>query len=1125
MTAIVRTVVETTAPPVGRRREWTRLVTLLDRARRGQGSFVLLTGEPGAGKSYLARRLADEARHGDVWVFTGHCLESEGRTPYAPYVEILEAALRTFPDPEIFLRACGESADAVVRLVPRLGSSRGETPDHPNLPAEQDLEYTLRLLANLIEPAASFAPLLLVIEDLQWADAPTVGVLQRLARQLRRLPVLLVGTYRESEIGPTHPLAGLLDELRRLEQVERVPLASFRPADVEDLLAELGHSAPAPELVETMHRRTDGNPFFVVELYRHLQESHALDPQGRLRRTDELDIPVSVKLAIGRRLERLAPATIEVLQAAAVAAGQFSPAVVREALDLDHETVLTALEEAEAAHLLRPRADAPDIGHVFTHELVRQTLLSRLSLPARQRLHLRVAKALEELYGEASEEVAALAHHFFAAGELADAPTRIRWLKAAGQQALTVAAYQDAMRHFERALLVRGARVSDPDLYFGLGLSHRAQGDWPAALRSWERALTESDEGGDHSGTAWMAAVAAQQLAWEGRWVDSVTFTERGLKAVGPEDPWIRARLLGLMGVIHSVSGDPAAAEAVYSEAVDLVGDYSAEGLEGFIGLCKTIHHFCYLEHAQAVETGLRAAEQLRRSNELWELAGLYPFVHWSLVLLGRFAEAERLAAEAEPLCRRLDHVVALGLLDRGRAQARFRVQPELEAGRAQTYAELGSLRERRISFLLADRLEWLGVLEFLCGDWDAALDRFQEAAAEEPPGALGGDWSLMAVIRAYRGEQGELLRLLDSRAPALPDVGARPTRDVWRVVWAAAEALHVAGERERSAALHPLVLQSMRSGQIFTFYTQRLLSLLAALTALDAGLIDDARRFFDEALRIADELPVAVERAEVRRHYGRALLEHWPEDREDGLAMIEEAVDIYAHLGMPRHAELAAEMLATAAAPSAPASTEEARRPAATCTLRRSGQAWTLEREGAAHHLPHSPGVALLVELLRRPSSPVHVLDLLTVVDGNPLGAIGAAEARELGLNVPEDGAGAAPDRQAISAYRARLEELAQEIRESEAAHDPGRTSQLKAEFDFIAETVERSLGLGGRERPSGSAQERARTRVAKALSRTLKKVEEVDPPLGRHLRQSVSTGTYCVYSPDPLLPVDWEV
>lgn len=1101
-------------PLVGRIEEWGRLEAMLDGARRGRGGLALIAGEPGAGKSYLAARLGEVARARGQWVFFGRCRDGEGGSPYGPYVDILEAALRTYPDQVSFLRAAGDAADAVVRLLPRLKALVPGAPQAPSLPAEQDREYTLTKLAELIEPAAAMAPLYLVVEDLQWADEPTVQVVERLAPRLQRLPVLIVATYREREVDARHPLARTLDELRRLGLAERLNLKPFTKEDVAELLGQLGGGEPPPDLARRLHEHTGGNPFFVQELYLHLVESGTLDP-------DRADVPQSLKLAIGRRLERLPAETLSALEAAAVIGTTFTTSLLAGVLEKAPEDVLAVLEPAEAASVLRAGFDAPAPGYVFWHGLIRHAVLARLTLAARQRLHLRIARALEAARLDTLDDrAAAVAHHFFSAGDLADRKSRVRHLRHAGDRALAVAAYEEAHTHFERALLVREPALPEPDLYAGLGLAQRALGRWEDALRSWERAMDECGHAQEAAAEGRHALMAAQQLAWEGRWLDSLNFAGRGLQAIGGADDRTRARLLVMFEVIQSLAGNRPGARAAAEEARRLAGPNADDELLGFLGFAETLQHFCYLDHRAAIDSGLAAAERLRRANDLWDLAGLYPFIHWSCIVLGRFAEADRILAEAEPLAWRLGHWVAAGLLDRAKRQADFRAQGHLQTARGFAEEALKTLRRQGGSLLIADRLAWLAQLAFWSGDWEVALRRFEEATAEEPAGAMGGNWGLLAACRAYRGETGEMHRLLESRGAEIPRPGERPTRAGHRVLWAVAEALHVAGEREAAGELYPQILESVRLGQLFTFYSHRLLELLAALTAHDAGLLDQARSHFEMALRTADELPVQVERAEVRRHYAAALLEAWPAEGDLARVLLEQAAEIYAEIGMPRHLELAERALAALGEPA-----PQRAGAGETCRLLRSGDHWLLERAGRSHQLPGSPGLALLAELLRHAGSPVHVLDLLSVVDGAAGPSPSAREVDRLGLVREQAAIELGPDRQALADYRRRLEELAAEIREAEDANDPVRKEALKAEFDFIARDLERQFGLGGRRRVAGSVQERARTRVAKAIARALQRIEAADPDLGRHLRQGVSTGTTCEYSPDPLLPIRWVV
>ena len=262
------------------------------------------------------------------------------------------------------------------------------------------------------------------------------------------MPVLVLGTYRDDEVDLHHPLAQVIGQLARRRLVERVSLRRLTFDGVRAMLQALA-GQPAPEqLVRVIDRETEGNPFFVEEVYLHLVESGVLlDEHGRVRpdlQVDDVWAPESIRLVLGQRLERLAESTREVLVAAAVSGRVFASELVGEVAEAGPDQLVDAFDEAERARLITPGETAGEL--MFGHELIRQTLLSGVSAGKRERLHLRTAEAISRLYSDDLQAHAGeLAYHLSHAGRSGDPAVLVHYLTIAGERAFDAAAFDDAV--------------------------------------------------------------------------------------------------------------------------------------------------------------------------------------------------------------------------------------------------------------------------------------------------------------------------------------------------------------------------------------------------------------------------------------------------------------------------------------------------------------------------------------------------------------------------------------------------------------------------------------------------------------------------------------------------------
>ena len=446
-------------PFTGRAEERTLLRGLLDGAREGCGALGLIAGEPGVGKTRLIQELAADAASQGFLCLEGHCYEQEGAVPYHPFVEMLEMALRAVPHDDL-RAALGQSAPEAAKLVPQLRIQFDDIPEPMPLPPDQERRYLLTSLADFIERAASTQPLLLVWEDLHWADDATLALLRFLADRIESMPVVLLGSYRDTDLSVVRPLANALGDLRRIPGVQRISLSPLVEKEVRSVVSTLSGAAPPAKVLAVLYQETEGVPLFVEEVFRHLAESGRLfDERGAWRDDLEIaedEVPEGVQLVIGRRLERLSDVCRDVLTRAAVIGRNFDYQLLGTLVESD-DALLDAIEEAEDAQLIRDISHGSRPTYQFSHELVRQTLLSVLSLPRRQRYHADVAVGLRAVWGgDSGEHVPDRAHHLFQAGLAADPAETAEALALAADQAYAAAAFEAAASNYEHAFSVEG---------------------------------------------------------------------------------------------------------------------------------------------------------------------------------------------------------------------------------------------------------------------------------------------------------------------------------------------------------------------------------------------------------------------------------------------------------------------------------------------------------------------------------------------------------------------------------------------------------------------------------------------------------------------------------------------
>jgi predicted ATPase/class 3 adenylate cyclase len=898
------------APLVERDAERATLRQLVDAALVGRGKLALIAGEPGVGKSRLVAEIGNEAQARGMRVLTGHCVEMSGAPPYLPYVEIIEQATSNPRSPLALRQSLGDVAAEIARIAPALRRVFPDIPPPVELPPELARRYVWNSLGEFMGRAAQGQPLLLVLEDLHWADESTVLLTEYLAPLLPEMPVLVLGTYRDIEVDVDHPLARVIGQLERRYLVERVSLRRLSYEGVSAMLQALA-GQPAPEqLVRLIDRETEGNPFFVEEVYLHLVESGVLlDEHGGVRadlRLDEVSVPESIRLVVGQRLDRLAESTREVLVAAAVSGRVFASELVGEVAGASEDALVEVFDEAERARLIAPSRVPGEL--MFSHELIRQTLLSGVSAVKRERLHLQTAQAVSRRYSEDLDAHAGdLAYHLSRAGRSADRASLVRYLRIAGDRAFDAAAFDDAVGHFEHALSL----IPDADqhgraqLLERLSMALRSVGRWDGALRTMYEALDRYEALGRAEDIGRLGWAMVYQLTWNGRLIEAVAVCRRAMAPLGDTASADKARLLSALGRALSASGDYAAAVAMFDQARALAEQVGDERALADVLHMQTAHHLGYAEFADGIRVGLQAAETFEQESAPWDLCSVQAFVIYQDGSMGSQEQAVRLADKTLGIAERLGHHGAafLVLMDRIRQAAMLCDLPRVEALGPQILeiGERGGLPYRYLGHV------YLGLAAHWRGDAERAEAELRNAVELEPPGAFAGQsGSLLARHLAYQGRADEVMGLFESaqsqsKLPRLDRVNGIGS---WSCMLGFVEAFYLCGLYEQAASLAPLVEGLRQLGRRWITYDGRLVETRAGLVAAAARRWEEAEREFATASDIAEQMSNRLELADLRRLHARMLLDRGSDgDYARAAEMLEEAMSAYRTFGMPAYA------------------------------------------------------------------------------------------------------------------------------------------------------------------------------------------------------------------------------
>ena len=554
-------------PLIGRARELADLEARWDRARgvgdasggiddadAGSGHIVLLAGDAGIGKTTLTAELARRVHEAGAIVLAGRS-PRETVVPYQPFLEALRhwALNAALTD----LRAgAREYGPELARLIPEL---RRRAPDLPPPASDEPETERYRLfeaVVGLLTELSRSAPVLLVLDDLQWADRPTLLLLRHLARATNPARLLILGMYRSTERGDTFTNA--LNELFRDRLATQLDIRGLGESDTAELVRLRAGVSPARAFAHGLYEETEGNPFFVEEIIRHLVEAGVHVGSASASELQRFGLPEGVKQVIAFRLGRLEAPAAQLLRVAAVMGRDVDAALLERVVTLGEEEFLAALDEALAAGLLVESDEKPG-SYLFSHALIRETLYESMSGARRARIHKRVGEELEAAQGRRHERyLPVLAYHFTRAADPEDAEKAITYAFGAGEQATTMLAHEEAAEHYARALDVQGrfqpeASERRCELLLRLGEARVRGGERAHASSAFREAAALAEQLGDGARLARAAVGASRRYVQPPGVIDTelIEMIERALE-LEPERSLVRVRLLAcLCGAIY----------------------------------------------------------------------------------------------------------------------------------------------------------------------------------------------------------------------------------------------------------------------------------------------------------------------------------------------------------------------------------------------------------------------------------------------------------------------------------------------------------------------------------------------------------------------------------------------
>ena len=904
---------------VGRDSELGELRRAWDETAPGGVRLMLLAGEPGVGKTRLAGELAMQVHSEGAIVLAGRCDEDLG-VPFQLFVEPLRHFIEHV-SPEELVDQLGRFSGELVRLVPELAERVPGLP--PPLEADPETERyrVFDAVATWLAEVSASRPFLLVLDDLHWAAKPNLLLLRHVLRSRPVARLLVVGTYRDTELTHDHPLGELVADLRRGTAMDRIVLQGLSQDGVTAYLEEAAGRELAEQdvaVARAIHAETQGNPFFVREVLRHLVETGAV--QRRNGRWDsrlpvgDLGIPEGVRDVVRRRLSRLSERCNRLFKVAAVVGMEFDLPVIEAAGDLDEEAALTALEDAIAARVVT-ETPTQVLRYRFSHALIRETIYGELSKARRATLHRRVAEALEAVHaGSLDQHLQALAHHY-ARAAVPGAPNSkaVSFARQAGDRALVQLAHHDAVKFYQQAIdlleISKGQHEGGErlDLLIRLGEAQRRAGD-PAHRDTLIAACRLARDRGD-AGALAAAALSNNRGMFAVIGAvdeDRTAMLEAALEAQGQAETALRARLLANLAVEVVYGRDRDRRHLLSAEALSMARRLGDERTLAQVLLARIVA----IWGPDTVEERLVASEELLAVATRLDDAVLVCSGCWHRFMAAMEAgdeveadrcldRAEGLAAElGQPTMRwltmilRANRTLSMGLIDESKDVAERAFELGQSAGHPDAFLYYG-IHAFNVRFERGQ----LG---------EITNDVIRIAAAN--PGVASVRASL-ALVYAETDQLDQARPVFESVVHELPHI---PREASWpRAATQAALTCVRLGDRNRAATLLELLApyadQIVCTGLTWAGSVDHYLGLLAATL----GRLDEADERLAHAELVHERIPAPTWLARTRMERGRALLARSDGgDADKAHELLSSALKLAQEYGLSRVERSAADLL-----------------------------------------------------------------------------------------------------------------------------------------------------------------------------------------------------------------------
>ena len=863
---------------VGRARQLARLHQLWEGVVAGERRLALLAGEPGIGKTRLLAQFAASVCDLGAGVIYGRA-EEDSLISYQPFVQAVRAALDWGVAPQ--------DPEALAGIVPDL--AHGSRPRSATTPEAASRLRMFEAACDVFDVAAAERPLLLALDDLHWADEPTLRLLAHLARRPQPAPVLLLGAYRQTELSAGGALAGLLADLGREIDVEELTLGGLASEDVAALLTQSSPQQPADRLAGRVRAKTAGNPFFIEELIRHMNDT----ADGALA-AKPIELPASIKQSISRRVTQLGSEAVALLTAGAVLGPEFDLELAAEVEGLPLDAALHALDDAVRSGLIVEVSGPP--GRVtFRHALVRDALAGSLTAARRARLHALAAAALEpRAERDPERHLQALVHHALEGAPMSDQPLRAAELaQQAAARATGAYAHEESARLLQRALAVLRRVGAEPDrqatVLCSLGEALERSGEHKRALKVLGEAVELAR--GLHN----PRLLARATLAMSGGGVTivdvdqaAVARLEDALTVLGGGDDALRARLLARLSIELAYDADESRRQFASLEALELA---KRAGNPATLAAALNARHVVLWAPQHTTARLESATEMLKLARRAGDRELALQARNWRVVDLFELGDGPRVEAELDayaalaaqarlpslswyvPMWRATLATVA-GRLEEGRELA----QRARDLGRrvGDANAEVFFQANRHMSWLADERYE----------QWTPQVLAFSEERTKRSQAGLAYLAGIASVFAAT-GRLDEARRAID--AVAADDFATVPRDMNWLSTMASAtEVCAILGDTRRATTLWSLLEpygDRMVTAARAAFHHGSVAYFLARLAAT-LGDHRTADELYTDAARRDERAGATVWVARDLRRHAELLLAHDDNDRGQQLAL-----------------------------------------------------------------------------------------------------------------------------------------------------------------------------------------------------------------------------------------------